>query len=106
MTTTPQPERAILILGGRDPSGATLADTERYAEVYVLARAVPDRDSQYVIDAGRAEANAQRRLRRVAAHLRASDSRTSGLVGDADPHAARRDAIALFPQASVLLEVA
>ena len=106
MTTTARAERAILILGESDPSDAALADAERYAEVYVLARAVPDRDSQYLIDAGRAEANAQQRLRRVTAHLRTHGSHTSGLVGDPDPHAARRDALALFPQASVLLEAA
>ena len=106
MTKTPQPERAILILGDTDPSDAALADAERYAEVYVLARAVPDNRSQYLIDAGRAEANAQRRLRRVAARLRAHGSHATGLVGDADETAARRDAIALFPQPSVLLQVA
>ena len=106
MNAIPTPDRAILILGGSDPSAAALADAERYAEVYVLARAVPDGQSQYLIDAGRAEADAQGRLRRVAAHLRARGTWTSGVVGDADAHAARRDATALFPQPSVLLEAA
>jgi hypothetical protein len=106
MKPTPHPDRAILILGEREPSHAALADAERYAEVYVLARAVHNRDSHYLIDDGRAEADARGRLQHVAAHLRARGCRTRGLVGDADAQAARRDAMALFPQPSVLLEVA
>jgi len=106
MRTTAKTERAILILGATDPSGAALAEAEGYAEVFVLARAVPDSESRYLIDAGRAETNAQRRLRRVTTHLRARGSQASGLVGDRDPQAARRDAIALFPKPSVLLEAA
>lgn len=106
MKTTANAESAILILGESDPSDAVLADAERYAEVYVLARAVRDAASQYLIDAGRAEANAEQRLHRVTAHLRTHGSHASGLVGDPDPRAARRDALALFPQASVLLEAA
>lgn len=106
MNATTPPQRAILIIGSSDPSDAALAEAERYAEVYVLARAVPDGASPYVIDTGRAEANAKRRLRRVAAHLRARGSRARGLVGDPDRGAARRDALALFPQPSVVLEAA
>lgn len=46
MRTTARAERAILILGESDPSDAALADAERYGEAYVLARAVPDKESQ------------------------------------------------------------
>jgi len=106
MQTTATPERAILILGATDPSEAALADAAGYAEVFVLARAVPDGDSPYLIDAGRAEANAERRLRRATTDLRLRGSEASGLVGDPDLEAARRDAVALFPQPSVLLEAA
>ena len=106
MKRTQKAERSILILGGSDPSDAALAEAEGYAEVYVLARAVPEDGSQYLIDAGRAEANAQQRLRRVTGHLHTRGRHASGLVGDPDPLAAQRDALALFPQPSVLLEAA
>jgi hypothetical protein len=59
-----------------------------------------------VIDADRAEASAQRQLRRVTAELRRRGSHASGLVGDSDRHAARRDALALFPKPSAVLEAA
>lgn len=101
-----QSKSVILILGDTDPSEAHLAEAARYGEVFVLARAVPDAGTRYVVDDELADRRARLRLGRAAAHLRASGVRVSGLVGDPDARAARRDAVALFPQASALLQAA
>ena len=106
MNGTPDPQRAILILGDDDAADMTLTQAARYGEVFVLARAVPTGDSRYLVDEGLAEARALRRLRRAAGRLRARGVRTTGFVGDADRQTARRDAIALFPRSSLLLEAA
>jgi hypothetical protein len=98
--------RAILVLGDREPPAAVLAEAGRHTEVYVLARAVPEAGSRFVIDVGDAETRATVRLRDVTERLRAGGSRATGTVGAADTHAARRDAVALFPPADTLLEAA
>ena len=100
------PTRAILVLGDTQPSAAVLADAGRHAEVYVLARAVPQAGSRLVIDDGDAETRAAQRLRDVVERLRGEGSRATGTVGAPDALAARRDAVALFPPADTLLEAA
>jgi hypothetical protein len=101
-----QNERAILILGDADAPDTVLDEARRYGEVFVVARAVPDPASRYVIDDELAHRRARQRLRQVAARLTAGGTRVSGIVGDADARAARRDSRALFPRASALLEAA
>jgi len=98
--------RAILVLGHTQPPAVVLAEAGRHAEVFVLARAVPDETSQFLIDVGHAETRATERLRDVVEQLRASGTRSTGMVGAADARAARQDAIALFPPADTLLEAA
>jgi hypothetical protein len=98
--------RAILVLGDTQPAAALLAEAGRHAEVYVLARAVPEAGSRFVIDVGNAEMRASVRLRDVVERLRGSGIHAAGTVGAADEHAARRDAVALFPPAGTLLEAA
>jgi hypothetical protein len=98
--------RAILVIGDAQPTETLLSRAAQYAEVFVLARAIPDRNSRFVIDADRAHVAAQGQLARVITQLRGRGTRAHGLIGDADPRAARRDALALFPQAGTLLEAA
>ena len=98
--------RAILVLGNTQPPAAVLAEAGRHAEVYVLARAVPEAGSRFVIDVGNAEMRATERLRDVVERLRGGGIRATGAVGAADAHAARRDAVALFPPADTVLEAA
>ncbi|HSP70792.1 MAG TPA: hypothetical protein VLN26_00380 [Gaiellaceae bacterium] len=99
-------ERAILVVGEQPPEEALLAEAGRYAEVFVLARTVPVHRSRYLVDADRGYAEARGRLNAVVRQLTDRGTRSSGLVGDEDARAARRDAIALFPAAQVLLEAA
>lgn len=98
--------RAILVIGDQQPTHALLNHVGQHEEVFVLARAVPDQGSRFLIDSGRAHAAAQRQLANVIDQLRARGSHARGLVGDPDPSAARRDALALFPHATTLLEAA
>ncbi len=98
--------RAILILGSDPLAETSLAQACGFAEVFVLARAVPDRNSRYVVDADQAQRCAQGRLEQAANRLRNGGARVAGIVGDPHPTAARRDALALFPQADVVLEAA
>lgn len=95
--------RAIIVVGGEDPAEATLAEAERYDEVFVLARAVPDAHDRWVIDDDRAEDVARARLARTLARLRAQSVRALGAVTDAPVVAARADARALFPAAEAIL---
>jgi hypothetical protein len=98
--------RAILILGDAPASELAVDDVRGYDEVFVFARAVPDVRSRYVIDDELAQRRARQRLQDVAARLAASGAQVSGLVGDADSRAARRDALALFPRAAALIDAA
>jgi hypothetical protein len=92
-------QRAILVIGAEEPSEATLAEAERYDEVFVVVRAVPDRGDRWVVDDDRAEAVARGRLARVLARLRDRGVRARGAIGDADAASARDDARAAFPSA-------
>ena len=101
-----QTTSAILILGDHELHAADLDEAASFEEVFVLARAVPAAGSRYVVDDDVAYARAARRLRDAAAGLRSRGTRVSGVVGDGDVSTARRDAVALFPRATVLLEAA
>ena len=39
---TSDPHRAIIVIGAEEPTEALLAEAERYEEVFVVARRVPD----------------------------------------------------------------
>lgn len=95
--------RAIIVIGAEDPAEAILAAAERYDEVFVLARAVPDASDRWVVDGDRAEDAARARLARTLARLRGHGVRALGAVTDADAVAARADARALFPAAEAVL---
>ncbi|HZR96278.1 MAG TPA: hypothetical protein VFA56_11320 [Gaiellaceae bacterium] len=101
-----QTGRAILVLGDAPLSEASFEEAATYAEVFVLARAVPDRAASFVVDDELADRRARQRLRQVAARLATRGTRVRGHVGTADADAARRDALALFPQPSMVLEAA
>jgi hypothetical protein len=98
--------RAILILGSGPLADTSLAEVRGYGEVFVLARAVPEGSPRYVVDDDLAQRSAQRRLEQAAGRLRDGGARVAGFVGDPHPVAARRDALALFPQADIVLEAA
>jgi phage protein D len=87
---------AILVIGQEDPIEATLAEVERYGEVFVVARAVHDAHEGWLVDDDRNRASARRRLERTLTRLRAHGVRAVGVVGDADARAAEADARALF----------
>lgn len=88
---------AVIVIGAEDAAEATLAEAERYDEVFVLARAVPDTHDRWVIDGDRAEHAARARLARALTRLRAHGVRALGAVTDAPALAAGDDARALFP---------
>jgi DNA-binding LacI/PurR family transcriptional regulator len=95
-------DRAIVIVGGEDPSDATLARAEQFDEVFVVARAVPDPAHRWIVDDDLSEESGRARLGRALARLRAHGVRASGVLGDAGAAAARADARALFPGARIL----
>lgn len=87
---------AILVLGREGPSDETLQTVERFDEVFVVERAVPDPADRYIVDEERAYADARRRLAAVLARLHADAVEATGIVGDPDPESAVRDARAIF----------
>ena len=91
---------AILVLGRDGPSDETLQTVERFDEVFVVERAVPDPADRYIVDEERAYADARRRLVTVLARLHADAVEATGIVGDPDPQSAVRDARAIFPGAA------
>ena len=97
-----KPRRAIIVIGAEEPAEALLVDAERYDEVFVIARAVPDAGDRWVIDGRAVERAARGRLARVVARLKAHGVRAFGTVGDEKARAAGEDAHALFPSAAIL----
>ena len=97
-----KPRRAIIVIGAEEPAEALLVDAERYDEVFVIARAVPDAGDRWVIDGRAVERAASGRLARVVARLKAHGVRAFGTVGDENARAAGEDAHALFPSAAIL----
>ena len=95
--------RAIIVIGHEHPAEATFDEAERYDEVFVIARAVPDPRDRWLVDDDRNRARALTRLTRALARLRAHGVRTFGAVGDENAAAARNDACALFPAAEAIL---
>ena len=91
---------AILLLGRDGPSDETLQTVERFDEVFVVERAVPDPADRYLVDEDRAYADARRRLATVLARLHADAVEATGIVGDPDPESAVRDARVIFPRAA------
>ena len=96
-------DRAIIVIGGDEPSESTFAEAEQYEEVFVIARAIPDPCERFVIDDERARAAARARLMHTLARLRAHGVRAHGAIGDESARAARSDAEAMFPAADVVL---
>jgi DNA-binding LacI/PurR family transcriptional regulator len=96
------PHRAIIVIGAEEPTEALLAEAERYEEVFVVARRVPDPSDRWVVDDDRAEAAARGRLARAVARLRGRGVRAVGAIGDQDLRSAREDARAAFPTAVAL----
>lgn len=94
-------QRAIIVFGGEDAGEATLAAAERYDEVFIIARALPDANDHRVINGDRAENAARGRLTRALARLRAHGVRALGMIGDENAAAARADVRALFPTAAI-----
>jgi uncharacterized protein len=90
---------AILVLGRDGPSDETLQTIERFDEVFVVERAVPDPAERYIIDEERAYTDARRRLATVLARLHTDAVEATGMIGDPDPSLAVRDAQAVFPNA-------
>ena len=100
--TSSDTQRAIIVIGAEEPSESTLRTAERYDEVFVVARAVPDRRDRWVVDDERAEAAARARLARVVTLLRGRGVRALGAIGDEDAASARGDARAAFPAAAAI----
>jgi hypothetical protein len=97
---------AIMIVGEEPPSEAMVEQASAYGEVFVLARTVPDQRSRWFVDETQSYDRATRRLQETLRSLAAGGVRAQGIVGDPDARAARRDALALFPGAAVVLEAA
>lgn len=97
---------AVLVVGGDEPGKEVVARASRYDEVFVVGSATPARTSRFFVDEERAEASARRRLARVVERLRAEGVVARGAVGDPRPAAARRDALALCPNATAVVEAA
>jgi len=91
--------RAILVLGRDGPSEKALRTAERFDEVFVVERAVPDPAHHYTIDEEGAYADARLRLATVLARLHTDGVEATGIVADPDPESAVRDARAIFPDA-------
>jgi hypothetical protein len=96
------PHQAIMIIGGEEPADATYEQADHFDELFVVARAIPEETSRWVVDDERSAAAARERLRRTLARLRARGVRASGTVGDANAARACADARALFSAAAVL----
>jgi len=75
---TSDPHRAIIVIGAEEPTEALLSEAERYEEVFVVARRVPDPGDRWVVDDDRAEAAARGRLARAVARLRGRGVRAVG----------------------------
>ena len=96
-TTAPVPELCDTIaaqLAGRD------------AEVLVVAPVLPSPSHYVAVDEAGARADAEARLARVVAGLRAAGLSASGRIGTDEPVQALGDALADFPAAEVLIVTA
>ena len=96
------PHRAIMVIGNEDPPEAVFREAEQYDEVFVIARAVAMPGDRWVIDGDAARSVARARLQRALRRLRSLGVRALGAVGDENAAAARSDARAVFPAATVL----
>jgi nucleotide-binding universal stress UspA family protein len=92
----------ILVLANETADADTLLDVvERSARgsanVLVVAPALNSRLRHWLSDEDDARAQAKRRLQRGVERLHASGVDATGMIGDADPLQALRDALAWFP---------
>jgi hypothetical protein len=91
----------ILVLANETAGSAVLLDAiersaEGDAEVLAVAPALNSRLRHWTSDEGGARAAAKERLQRLVAQLHCSGIDATGMIGDADPLQALRDALAFF----------